>query len=157
MRLLAILVGLAVLSSACFQRGADQLHETLQVQYSPLSLSSDDLSVHTFTGISSPRAITYDGVNLWIANIGMNIEISIGELVELIANLMKVDVTIDSSEKRVRPENSEVERLVCNNSKLLKHTSWKPKYTLEQGITEVIEWLKNPENLNMYKARYYNV
>ena len=79
LRLLAILVGLALLSSACFQRGADQQDETLQAQYSPLSLSSDDLSVHTFTGISSPRAITYDGVNLWIANIGMNTVTEISE------------------------------------------------------------------------------
>ncbi len=92
-----------------------------------------------------------------VTNIGVDKEISIGDLVDLIANLMDKDITIVQSEARVRPENSEVKRLVCDNSKLLKHTSWKPKYTLEQGIAEVIEWLKNPENLNMYKARYYNV
>ena len=92
-----------------------------------------------------------------VINIGMNKEISIVDLADLIANLMDKDISIVSSEERVRPENSEVERLVCDNSKLLKHTSWKPKYTLEQGIAEVIEWLKNPENPNMYKARQYNV
>ena len=57
----------------------------------------------------------------------------------------------------MRPEISEVDRLVCDNSKLLKHTSWEPKYTLEQGITEVIEWMKNPNNLSHYKAEKYNV
>jgi dTDP-glucose 4,6-dehydratase len=92
-----------------------------------------------------------------VTNIGMNSEISIGDLTDLIANLMNADITIESSEERVRPENSEVERLVCDNSKLMKYTSWKPEYTLEKGFTEVIEWMKNPENLTIYKAEQYNV
>lgn len=92
-----------------------------------------------------------------ITNIGMNSEISIGDLGSLISNLMETDITIKSSVKRVRPKNSEVERLVCDNSKLLKHTSWKPRYTIKRGISEVIGWMKNPENLNMYKSGQYNV
>ena len=92
-----------------------------------------------------------------VTNIGMNSEISIGDLTDLIANLMNVDITIESSEERIRPENSEVERLVCDNSKLIKYTSWKPKYTLEKGLTEVIEWMENPRNLTIYKAEQYNV
>ena len=92
-----------------------------------------------------------------VTNIGMNSEISIGDLTDLIANLMNVDITIESSEERIRPENSEVERLVCDNSKLIKYTSWKPKYTLEKGLTEVIEWMENPGNLTIYKAEQYNV
>ena len=90
-------------------------------------------------------------------NIGMNSEISIGDLVVLIAKLVNSDISIKSSKERIRPENSEVERLVCNNSKLLQHTSWSPKYTLEEGIIEVIEWMKNSDNLNMYKSEQYNV
>ena len=70
---------------------------------------------------------------------------------------MNVKLAIKPTEERIRPENSEVERLFCDNTKLLKHTSWKPEYTLEQGIVEVIEWMKNPENLIMYKAEQYNV
>ena len=92
-----------------------------------------------------------------VTNIGMNSEISIGDLTDLIANLMNVDITIESSEERIRPENSEVERLVCDNSKLIKYTSWKPKYTLEKGLTEVIEWMENPRNMTIYKAEQYNV
>ncbi len=92
-----------------------------------------------------------------VTNIGMNSEISIGDLACLIADLIDTDVTISTSQERVRPENSEVERLVCDNSKLLKHTSWKPKYTLEQGISEVIKWMKNPVNLALYKPKQYNV
>ena len=92
-----------------------------------------------------------------VTNIGMNSELSIGELTKLIANLMNTDITIESSEERIRPENSEVERLVCDNSKLMKYTSWKSEYTLENGITEVIEWMKNSGNLTIYKAEQYNV
>ena len=92
-----------------------------------------------------------------VTNIGMNSEISIGDLADLIANLMDMDIAIESSEERVRPDKSEVERLVCDNSLLVNHTSWKPAYNLEQGIIEVIEWMKKPENLNMYKPKQYNV
>jgi len=92
-----------------------------------------------------------------VTNIGMNSEISIGDLTNLIANLMNADITIESSEERIRPESSEVERLVCDNSKLMKYTSWKPKYTIEKGLTEVIEWMENPEILSIYKVNQYNV
>ena len=92
-----------------------------------------------------------------VTNIGMNSEISIGDLADLIAKLMDSDITIKSSEERIRPGNSEVERLFCDNAKLLKHISWKPNYTLEQGIAEVIKWMKKPKNLNYFKANRYNV
>ena len=82
-----------------------------------------------------------------VTNIGTNSEISIGDLARLIAVLMDTSLTISSSKERIRPENSEVERLICDNSKLLKHTAWRPKYTLEQGIREMIEWeYKNLSN-----------
>ena len=75
----------------------------------------------------------------------------------MIARMMDKDIVIKSSSERIRPENSEVERLFCDNSKLLKHTSWKPNYTLKQGIGEVIEWMKKTENLNYFKSDRYNV
>ena len=92
-----------------------------------------------------------------VTNIGMNSEISIREIVELIAKQMDVNLNIEFSNDRVRPENSEVERLVCDNTKLMKHTHWKPKYSLEQGISEVIEWSKNLEDLAMFKPEQYSV
>ena len=92
-----------------------------------------------------------------VTNIGMKAEISIGDLAKLIANVMDVELSIKSTDERIRPENSEVERLFCDNSKLLKHTSWKSNYSLEQGIAEVIEWMKKPENLNYFKSDKYNV
>ena len=92
-----------------------------------------------------------------VINIGMNSEISIGDLVILIAKIMDTDITVSSKNERIRPKNSEVERLVCDNTKLTNNTLWKPSYTLAEGIGEVIEWMKNPDNLNLYKSDQYNV
>ena len=92
-----------------------------------------------------------------VTNIGMNSEISIGELAQMIADKMNIELKIKSSEERVRPESSEVERLFCDNTKLLNNTSWKPNYSLEQGIGLVIEWMKESDNLNYFKSDIYNV
>ena len=90
-------------------------------------------------------------------NIGMNSEISIGELANLISRLMNKKISYNSSEDRIRPASSEVERLVCDNTKLIETTNWRPKFALEEGITEVIEWMENPNNISLYKAAQYNV
>jgi nucleoside-diphosphate-sugar epimerase len=92
-----------------------------------------------------------------VTNIGMKAEISIGDLAQFIAGTVNIQLTIKSSKQRIRPENSEVGRLFCENSKLLKHTQWKPNYTLTDGINEVIEWMKKPGNMNYYKTDRYNV
>ncbi len=92
-----------------------------------------------------------------VTNIGTNAEISIGDLAKLIANIMDIELSIKSTNERIRPENSEVGKLVCDNSKLIKHTNWEPNYTLEQGTAEVIEWMKKPDNLYYFKSERYNV
>tara|TARA_Y100000590_G_scaffold180640_1_gene205861 strand:+ start:9538 stop:10518 length:981 start_codon:yes stop_codon:yes gene_type:complete len=88
-------------------------------------------------------------------NIGMNTEISIENLAHEIMDIMKVDLSIIKDKKRVRPDNSEVERLVCDNQKLLKDSSWKPKYDLKQGLTETINWFQ--KNRHLYKAGLYHI
>jgi NAD dependent epimerase/dehydratase len=90
-----------------------------------------------------------------IANIGMNKEISVGDLALLIGELMHTDIEIVAEEKRLRPNGSEVMRLRCNNSKLIEHTDWQPRYGLRDGLSETIEWLKAHSSL--YKAQIYNV
>ena len=92
-----------------------------------------------------------------VTNIGMNSEISIGDLVIMISKLLKSDLEIDTKKERLRPKNSEVERLVCDNSKILKNTSWKPRYKLKDGINKFIDWMKNDDNLEFYKPGQYNV
>jgi len=90
-----------------------------------------------------------------VTNIGMNEDISIGDLVQLIAELMNKEVEIITEQQRIRPDNSEVEVLKCDNSLILTNTNWKPKYNLKSGILETIEWFKDHHKL--YKADIYNV
>lgn len=98
---------------------------------------------------------TSEGLFGEITNIGMSEEISVGNLVQLIADLIGEKVEIVSDEQRIRPDKSEVERLYCNNTKILTNTLWKPKFTLESGLIETIDWIKN--NLSYYKTDIYNV
>jgi len=90
-----------------------------------------------------------------VTNIGMNSEISIGDLAKQIAELMNIDLTIHADEKRIRPENSEVECLVCNNKKLVKSSSWEPKYDLKKGLSETISWFQ--KNGDRVKSELYHV
>ena len=87
-------------------------------------------------------------------NIGMNHEISIKDLVEKISQIIGKKVKIISDEIRKRPEKSEVNRLVCDNSKIKKLTNWTPKYSLDIGLNETIDWID--KNKNIYKFDIYN-
>ena len=88
-------------------------------------------------------------------NIGMNQEISIGDLVNKISGLMGTNTSIITAEERVRPKNSEVDRLLCNNTLIINNTNWKPNYNLDSGLKETIDWVT--ENQNMFKPGIYNV
>lgn len=96
-----------------------------------------------------------DGLYGEITNIGMRHEITISDLVKLIAKIIGSEVEIISEMQRIRPEKSEVERLFCNNQKIKSHTSWTPDYNLEGGLYETIEWIRN--NLSYFKSDIYNV
>jgi NAD dependent epimerase/dehydratase len=90
-------------------------------------------------------------------NIASGIDISIGELAgELIAQVNR-DAKIVCEPARLRPEKSEVERLLGCNRKLLSLTEWKPQFSLAQGLAETIAWLKVPANFARYKTRIYNI
>lgn len=90
-----------------------------------------------------------------VTNIGMNHEISVGELATLIAKKLNKEIEITQEAQRVRPGDSEVERLRCDNTKIIKMTGWKPKYDLDNGLTETLDWIKG--NLETYKSEIYNV
>jgi NAD dependent epimerase/dehydratase len=96
-----------------------------------------------------------DGLFGEITNIGMSEEITIGDLVQLIANLIGTNVEIISDEQRIRPDKSEVERLFCNNTKIKANTNWTPAYTLQSGLKETIEWIR--QNQSYFKTDIYNV
>ncbi|MGX9365344.1 NAD-dependent 4,6-dehydratase LegB [Desulfoplanes sp. PS50] len=92
-----------------------------------------------------------------VVNIGSNFEISIGDTLNLIKELMDSDVEFVTDQARIRPENSEVFRLWCDNTKIHKLTGFEPKYTIQEGLRLTIDWLSKPENLSRYKIDLYNV
>jgi len=96
-----------------------------------------------------------------VINIGSNYEISIGELVELIAEIMQVKIEIQTEEERLRPEKSEVERLWADNTRAKKLLGWEPEYAgyegLKRGLAETIKWFSQSENLKKYRPEVYNL
>lgn len=90
-----------------------------------------------------------------ILHLGTNKGVSIRDLVNLISKLTETELKIKVDEKRIRPEKSEVQGLVCDYSRAHNLTGWKPRYTLEEGLERTIAWSR--ENLNIYKEGIYNV
>ena len=90
-------------------------------------------------------------------NIGSGREIAIKALAELIISAMGKKADIIPDDLRKRPENSEVERLLCDNGQIKELTGWKPAVSLEKGLSATIDWFKDPENIKNYKWDAYNV
>lgn len=88
-------------------------------------------------------------------NIATQKEISIGELANELIRQINPSARIVTEEERLRPEKSEVNRLLGSNEKIKRLTNWRPKYTLEEGLAETIAWMK--ENLDKYKVDIYNI
>ena len=80
-------------------------------------------------------------------NAGSGQEITIEKMVHLVAKLVGVDVRIITDSDRIRPEGSEVERLLCASDKLKKATGWTPRTSLEAGLVRSIEWMRSGANL----------
>ena len=96
-----------------------------------------------------------------VVNFGSNFEISIGDTVKLIAEVMGTAVEIETDEARLRPENSEVQRLWADNSKARTLFGWTPSYGgiegFRRGIEETARWYGVPANLARYKTGRYNI
>ena len=90
-------------------------------------------------------------------NIGSNFEISIGDTLNLIKELMCSDVKFVVDNDRIRPKKSEVFRLWCDNSRIKELTGYKPQVDIKEGLQRTIEWITRPENLKSYKSEIYNV
>ncbi|MCF8131387.1 MAG: NAD-dependent 4,6-dehydratase LegB [Deltaproteobacteria bacterium] len=92
-----------------------------------------------------------------VINIDSGSEISVGDTLNLIKELMNSDVTFLTDENRLRPKDSEVFRLCCDNTKIRSLTGFEPNYTLKEGLQKTIDWFLRSENLIRYKAEIYNV
>jgi len=96
-----------------------------------------------------------------VINIGSNYEISVGDAIKVITELMCTEIEIEIDVIRLRPAISEVERLWADNSKAKDLCGWEPKYAglegFSRGMRKTIDWFLEPENLARYKANNYNV
>ena len=90
-----------------------------------------------------------------VTNIGSNNEISIKELINKISNIIGIKKKIISQKSRIRPKNSEVNRLICDSSKLRNNSNWKIKNNLRQGLKKTIEWIK--QNKNLFNSDKYTL
>ena len=96
-----------------------------------------------------------------VVNLGSNYEISIGDTARLIAEAMNTEIEMITDEARLRPENSEVERLWADNAKAKKLFDWEPSYAgregFKHGLLETVEWFTASGNLRGYKQDIYNL
>lgn len=92
-----------------------------------------------------------------VFHIGSNFEIRVGDLFRLIAELMGSRAQIRQDTARIRPAQSEVLRLWCNNEKLWRASGFRPAISLRDGLGATIDWFRRPENLKRYKTDLYNV
>lgn len=96
-----------------------------------------------------------------VVNFGSNFEISVGDTVNLIGELMGAQITVATDEQRLRPVNSEVERLWADNSKARELFGWRPEFGgregLRCGLQKTIAWFVDESNLARYKTGVYNI
>lgn len=90
-------------------------------------------------------------------NIATEQEISVGDLAKKLMALTGQQAGIVSSDERLRPANSEVERLLGSAAKLKRFTGWEPAQGLDQGLERTVEWFSDPVNRADYKWHIYNV
>lgn len=89
-------------------------------------------------------------------NIATGTEVTMQQTLETIAKVMGADVEWVRDEQRIRPEKSEVFRLMGDSTELRSLTGWKPEVSIEEGLKLTASWFTNPENLKMYKSNIYN-
>jgi NAD dependent epimerase/dehydratase len=90
-------------------------------------------------------------------NIASRQEISIGQLLRLICNSLDRKAEVVTENNRMRPEKSEVTRLLGSNEKISRLTGWRPRHNIREGIAQTIEWFKISENLQRYKPNIFNI
>ncbi|MFZ5906253.1 MAG: NAD-dependent 4,6-dehydratase LegB [Nitrospirota bacterium] len=109
-------------------------------------------TVKGFIAIAESEKTIGDTINIATQN-----EISVGDLAKKLIGMLSPMAKIKTDKIRVRPQKSEVERLLGSSEKIQKLTKWKPRYTIDEGLRETIQWFRNKDNMKQYKANIYNV
>lgn len=96
-----------------------------------------------------------------VVNLGSGFEISIGDTARTIAEIMSRPMEIECEGQRLRPEKSEVERLLASNEKALRLFGWKPEHAglegFRRGLERTVEWFLEPGNLSAYRTDAYTL
>ena len=127
--------------------------------YNEIRLGSTD-PVRDFTFVTDTAAgfvaaAAADAAIGEVVNLGTGTGVTVGEVAQTVLQLVGRDLPIKSHEERVRPPDSEVMRLICDNSKARRLLGWRPQVDLKTGLARVIEYVRaHPEQ---YKAEIYNV
>ena len=90
-------------------------------------------------------------------NIATGVEYTIGDVANFLISELNPAAAIITDEQRLRPDASEVFRLLGDNKKITTLTDWRPAHDLHAGLKETVEWFRLPENLSRYKTWFYNV
>ncbi len=90
-------------------------------------------------------------------NIGSENEMSMADLANMLIEIVGANAMVISEEQRIRPKESEVERLVCNNNLIKELTEWEPEISLEEGLLRTVKWFRKKDNLCKYKSDIYNI
>lgn len=112
----------------------------------------DTAAAFIAVGAANPDAVVGS-----VLNAGTGREIAIGELMTTISAIMDRPATAVVDERRLRPDASEVRRLVCDASALREATGWMPQHSLEEGLRETVAWFSDADNLARYRWHEYNV
>jgi len=109
-----------------------------------------DNTVEAFVKIATANNVVGE-----VFNAGSGREVSIKELVEIISKVTGTKIKVVQDKKRFRPDKSEVERLICDSTKIQDKAGWNSDVSLEKGIAKTFSWLKS--NIKSYKPGIYNV
>ena len=90
-----------------------------------------------------------------ILNVGSNNEYTIENIAKKILKILNSKAKLKKEKRRIRTQKSEVVRLVCDNTQIMKHSNWKPKISIEAGLDRTINWFK--ENKDFFKHDIYHV
>ncbi len=90
-------------------------------------------------------------------NIATGTEHTIGDVAQTLINEINPDARIVTDEQRLRPDASEVFRLIGDNTQITTLTPWRPQYDLTAGLADTVAWFRQPDNLARYKAWLYNL
>jgi len=96
-----------------------------------------------------------EGIEGEVINLGTGVEVSIAEVVRRVLSLTQRDVPVALDDDRLRPPDSEVERLVADTTKARKLLDWEPEVELDEGLRRTIDWLTG--SIGEYKPTIYNV